>query len=75
MDMKWKELASELPKQPGEELTQEIMMDIYDSGELGDALLLYHREAVTLREDLRESMDFEDWERRERTAKHRWGAR
>lgn len=75
MDMEWKTAGEKLPKQPGESLAHEIMMDIYDSGELGDNLILYHREAVTLREELRDIMNAEDWERRERTARRRWGAR
>lgn len=76
MDKTWKAIAHKLPKQPSEALQEAVLMDIYDSGDaLGGALLLYHREAVTLREEIQQAMDPEDWERRERTAKHRWGAR
>lgn len=75
MDKMWKSLADKLPKQPCSELMADIMRDVYDDGALGESLILYHREAVVLKEPLQCEMTNEDFERRERTAKHRWGAR
>ncbi|MEM5781424.1 MAG: hypothetical protein AAGU02_09770, partial [Lawsonibacter sp.] len=75
MDNTWKTLAEKLPKQPCEELTRDVMMDIYDENALGQNLLLYHREAVEILEEIQAVMCPEDWERRERTAERHWGAR
>lgn len=75
MDQHWKELAEKLPIQPCGELQQDVLMDIYDSDGLGDPLILYCREAVTLTEEIQRVMTPENWERVERSTKHRWGAR
>lgn len=76
MDQHWKELADKLPKQPCDDLKQSVLMDIYDSGDcLGQGLLLFHREAVTLMDEIQELMEPEDWARLEKSKKHRWGAR
>lgn len=75
METAWKAMADKLPRQPSDQLQNDVLMDIYDSGSLGGAMILYHREAVVLREDIRDLMDPEDLARRERMAKRRWGAR
>ena len=75
MDQMWKLIGDKLPKQPSGDLTENIMQDVYDSGALSESLILYHREAVLIREELKDTMTPEDFERRERTAKRRWGAR
>lgn len=74
-DTAWREIARKLPKQPCGDLIREIMEDVYDGGGLGENLLLYHREAVTVLEEVKEMMNPEDWQRREETARRRWGAR
>lgn len=75
MDQYWKEIAPKLPIQPCDDLKQSVLMDVYDSHALGDPLILYHREAVTLMDEIHEIMFPEDWECLERSKKHRWGAR
>lgn len=75
MDQYWKEIAPKLPIQPCDDLKQSVLMDVYDSHDLGDPLILYHREAVTLMDEIHEIMFPEDWECLERSKKHRWGAR
>lgn len=76
MDRTWKSMAQKLPVEPCGDLVEDVMRDIYDGGEaLGSAMLLYHREAVTLMEEIKQTMAPEDWERRKRTAKRRWGSR
>lgn len=57
MDQHWKEVAQKLPKQPCDDLKQSVLMDIYDNGDcLGQSLLLFHREAVTLMDEIQELM-------------------
>lgn len=75
MDKKWKDLALSLPLQPCHELKEAALMDVYDGGELGTNLILYHREAVTQADEIQQTMCPEDWERWERSKKNRWGAR
>ena len=75
MDKMWKSIADKLPKQPGNDLAGYIAMDVYDEKALGEPLILFHREAVWNIEPLQQTMLPEDFERRERTAKRRWGAR
>ena len=77
MDKEWKDIAEKLPVQPCQDLINDVFNSVYESGEreLGTPMLLFHREAVTLEEPIKEIMTPEDWERRRRTAKHRWGAR
>lgn len=75
MDQNWKLIAEKLPKQPSNDLMEDILMDIYDGDVLGQSLILYHREAVTVEEPLLRLMTPEDNERREQSAKRRWGAR
>ena len=75
MDQKWKLIADKLPKQPDNDLVADIMQDIYDEGALGESMILYHRESVEVMAPLQQTMTSEDFERRERTAKRRWGAR
>lgn len=75
MDKMWKSIADKLPKQPCDSLIEDIMRDVYDSEALGESLILYHREPVEIREPLQQTMTVEDFDRWERTAKHRWGAR
>lgn len=76
MDRNWKSLADKLPKQPCDDLMHGVLRDVYDGGEcLGPALLLFHREAVTLMDEVQELMEPEDWARLAKSKKHRWGAR
>lgn len=76
MDKDWKKIAEKLPVEPRGDLVNDVLSDIYDNGDaLGTPMLLFHREPVTLAEPIGEIMCPEDWERRRRTAKHRWGAR
>lgn len=76
MDQHWKEVAQKLPKQPCDDLKQSVLMDIYDNGDcLGQGLLLFHREAVTLMDEIQELMGPGDWARLARSKKNRWGAR
>ena len=76
MDQHWKEVAQKLPKQPCDDLKQIVLMDIYDNGDcLGQGLLLFHREAVTLMDEIQELMGPGDWARLARSKKNRWGAR
>lgn len=75
MDKDWKKVAEKLPVEPRSDLVNDVLSDIYDNGDaLGTPMLLFHREPFTLAEPLDEIMCPEDWERRRRTAKHRWGA-
>ena len=76
MDRNWKSLADKLPKQPCNDLMDGVLSDIYDGGDcLGAGFLLFHREAVTLMDEVRELMTPEDWSRLEKSKKRRWGAR
>ena len=75
MDMNWKALAAMLPIQPCDELKQDVLMDIYDARGLGSNLILYHRESVSLAEEIQQIMDPQDWARWEQSKKRRWGAR
>lgn len=75
MDKDWKKIAEKLPVEPCGDLVNGVLSDIYDGDALGHPMLLFHRESVTLAEPISEIMCPEDWERRRRTAKHRWGAR
>ena len=75
MDMNWKSLAAKLPVQPCGELKEAVLMDVYDGGDLGGNLILYHRESVTLADEIQQTMRPEDWERWERSKRKRWGAR
>lgn len=75
MDQNWKLIADKLPKQPSDELAADTMSEIYDEGLLGENLILYHRESVLAAPLLERTMCPEDWERRERMSKRRWGAR
>lgn len=75
MDMNWNSLAAILPVQPRGNLKEEALMEIYDGGELGANLILYHRESVELADELQRTMAPEDWERWERSRRRRWGAR
>ena len=43
-DLKW--LAEKLPEAVSGALEEAIMTAVYDEGELGDSLILYHRESV-----------------------------
>ncbi len=70
----WKDVASLLPKQPCGDLVQYVMSSIYGEEELAPHLLLFRREAVVIQEEIQQTMYPEDWERRARTARHRWGA-
>lgn len=70
----WKTMAALLPKQPSGDLVQDVMSDIYDNELLAPHLLLFQREAVVIQEEIQQTMHPEDWERRERTVQHRWGA-
>ena len=75
MDKDWKKVAEKLPVEPRSDLVNDVLSDIYDNGDaLGTPMLLFHREPFTLAEPLDEIMCPEAWERRRRTAKHRWGA-
>ena len=71
MDMNWKALAAMLPIQPCDELKQDVLMDIYDAGELGSNLILYHRESVSLADEIQQIMDPQDWARWEQSKKRR----
>lgn len=75
MDKDWKSIADKLPKQPSGELGANIMEDIYDMGALGQNLILYSRESVLVEPPLQRTMTPDDYERREKIAKRRWGAR
>ena len=77
MDKEWKDIAEKLPVQPCQDLINDVFNSVYESGEreIGTPMLLFHREAVALEEPIKEIMTPEDWERRRRTTKHRWGAR
>lgn len=75
MDKNWKDVAKLLPKQPCDDLRQDVLRDIYDSDGLGENLLLYHRESVESIDQMMQVMTPEDMERRERSRKRRWGAR
>lgn len=75
MDKMWKSIAEKLPKQPCSDLAGYIAMDVFDEYFLGEPLILFNREAVVDMEPLQQTMYPEDWERRARTAKRRWGAR
>lgn len=76
MDQNWKCIAPKLPVEPCADLMQAVMNDIYDGeSALGEGVLLYSREAVTVMEDIKQTMLPEDWAHREETAKRRWGAR
>lgn len=80
MDINWKSLADLLPKQPCDDLMQDVLSSVYDgNGEcaLGENLILFHRESVETADEslyLR-TMDAEAWERYESSRKRRWGAR
>lgn len=75
MDKVWKSIADKLPKQPCDDLANDITKDVYDEGALGESLILYHRQSVYQVDPWRELMTSEDIERRARAAKSRWGAR
>lgn len=75
MDDSWKNVAELLPLQPCDALQETVMMDIYDSGTLGENLLLYHRESVETAEQIKAIMTPEDWERHEHSVERHWGAR
>lgn len=70
----WQEAAQLLPKEAGSELVYTVLNDIYDAGLLGPDLLLFQRQGVEVAEDIARTMSPEDWDRRERTARRRWGA-
>lgn len=75
MDQNWKKIADKLPTQPCGDLQQEVLSGIYDGeSDLGEGVLLFHREPVEILEDIKQTMFPEDWARRDKTAKHRWGA-
>ena len=74
MDKDWKTIAEKLPVEPSGDLVNDVLSDIYDGDALGTPMLLFHREPVTLAEPIGAIMCPGDWERRQRTAKHRWGA-
>lgn len=77
MDTEWKALADKLPKQPRDDLIQDIMSAVYDDEELGENLILYHRESVELADErlLLQTMGPEDWARYDASVRRRWGAR
>ena len=75
MDKDWKKVAGELPVEPCGELVNDVLSDIYDGDALGPAMLLFHREPVTLMAPIEQTMCPEDWERQRRTARRHWGAR
>ena len=72
--MEWKEIGKLLPVQPCDDLQHDVLSDIYDSGSLGESLILYHRESVEVVEPLKRTMTPEDHVQRERSRKRRWGA-
>ena len=76
MDRGWMELP--LPEQPSDGLRAKLLERVFDQEELGEYLILYHRESVLVQEgvdELKEIMEPEDWARWERGRKRRWGAR
>lgn len=75
VDAHWRELAGKLPKQPCDDLQEEVMMAVYDEDALGTGLLLYHRESIELSDPIAQTMDEEAWDKWERSRKRRWGAR
>ena len=76
MDQNWKQLVDKLPAQPCGDLQHDVLSGVYDGeSDLGEGLLLFNREPVEILEDIKQTMFPEDWARRDKTAKHRWGAR
>ena len=77
MDTEWKALAGRLPTQPCGDLIQDIMSAVYDGEELGENLILYHRESVELADEglMLQTMAPEDWARYDASRRRRWGAR
>ena len=82
MDNNWKSVATLLPKQPCDDLMQDVLSTIYDGDSdsdcsLGENLILFHRESVETADEslyLR-TMDPQAWDRYEATRKRRWGSR
>ncbi len=72
-DLKW--LAAKLPERVSGELEEQIMMTVYDEGELGDSLILYSRESVEWAPMYERTMDDAAWERRRAATRRSWGAR
>ena len=58
MDKEWKDIAEKLPVQPCQDLINDVFNSVYESGEreLGTPMLLFHREAVSLEEPIKEIM-------------------
>lgn len=76
MDKEWQEVAKLLPVQPCSDLQDDVVQGIYDGdGELGENLILYHRESVEVADQIMRTMTSVDWERRERSRHNRWGTR
>lgn len=75
MDNRWKEIGKLLPAEPCNDLRQSVLSDIYEMGELGENLILYHRESVETVDPIMQTMTGEDWERREHSRRRHWGAR
>lgn len=75
MDAHWQELADKLPLQPCEDLQQDVLSAVYDEDELGEGLMLYHRESVETADGIMQTMRPEDWARWEKSRKRHWGAR
>ena len=72
-DLKW--LAEKLPETVSGELEEAIMTAVFDEGELGNDLILYHRESVEWAPLYERTMDEAAWERRRAATKRGWGAR
>lgn len=73
--MEWKDVAKLLPVQPSDDLKESILQSVYEMGELGQCLFLYHRENVEVTDPIMQTMTGEDWERWERSRRSHWGAR
>lgn len=75
MDREWKAAGALLPEKPSEALYEEVMSEIWDEDALGESMILYNRESVELIDPIEQTMTAEDWERREKSRRRRWGAR
>lgn len=71
MDIKY--MLDALPMAPPHSLVESVILD-HPDGFGGPALMLYNREAVTLRPPLKQEMGPEDFEERERASRRTWGA-
>ena len=75
VDAHWQKLADKLPFQPCGDLQQDVLSAVYEEDELGDGLMLYHRESVETADGIMQTMRPEDWAHWEKSRKRHWGAR